>query len=551
MADFTGSAGPQALKVGAFGLEVEIPTSGVVDLAKKVGRSALGVHALKAIAQWRTKQATESAWESLKEFSDLYEMSFRDYLQQGTLTKADLEQLKVSLEWEKQNPPMSPYPNTFILPSERRIQYSVNALKEHMRVATPLRSFGQYLEENPTLRDALLHKASVNWEKIQKVRKVVLSHARGLAKEGETLDETAAWETLAPEAMHLAKRFVLIADHPWTKNQAYKEEGTLYSHILRKEAWLKEHWKDAHKKIQGRRMDVNAFQDGVTGGEIQAWLALCEKTSTPQRMDALKKMSIAWEKPHAVLMALIRVGEASEVAEWIDAVKKQRALLMEKASKGLDEENAPRTSFDLNYQHEELVGYNAMDYALMHTPKEKKQAICEVLIKNGAVMDGFDRRGESECVTLMEHMGVDSAQEAKGWMDWAQKHQAREGGLHTRRDGKNEITLAVEHGKFEWAAAFLTLRKNEAAPITPDGKTWAEYWGEFKSKYPEKVERLEKQSPVLLGRLDVEAKIDVRHKMMPQMAQDYWVNLDEKLKGLQSEPHIGHKLGQTKVRLGV
>ena len=66
MADFTGSAGPQALKVGAFGLEVEIPTSGVVDLAKKVGRSALGVHALKAIAQWRTKQATESAWESLK-----------------------------------------------------------------------------------------------------------------------------------------------------------------------------------------------------------------------------------------------------------------------------------------------------------------------------------------------------------------------------------------------------------------------------------------------------------------------------------------------------
>ena len=527
MEPVSGSVAKDKVKVSVFGIDVEVPTETLGSLAKKLGKSAFAAGTVRAVSQWRTKSATESAWESLGEYSKLMEVSFRDYLQQGIMSKEELDKLNAAISWDKENPPMSPHSNTFVHPSERRFQLAVAALNDLTETQTPLRSFGQYLEENTIVRDSLLYRAKETWEKIQGVRAVVLGHAKLMAEKGESIDETKAWEVMAPEAMHLAKRFMLMADHPWVKIEAYKEEGTIFKHVLRKEAWLKEEWKDSFKKLGEKSVDLGSFQNGTNTVEVGAWVNYLDKIKNKdQTLAALKQSKLSWESPHAVAMALVRTGDVDVLDQWLTSVK--------------DVSQTRGRKFDINFMHHDFLGRTLVEHALNDTPKANKMAVVEVLSKHGAVFDMQERKGVSEYSILTHQIGVQSVEEAKQWINWL-KPKLRTPGLSINGNGfgHTEVTEAVKNGSFEWAGAFLDLRGSERAPVSPDGKTWSDFWSDYRSKNPEKVSFLKNEKPELLAYLDGKANKNALTSLFERQPTDFWEKIDDRLQSFDKVPEIG------------
>ena len=508
------SVAPKNVKIGVFGVELEIPTTSLGEWAKKIGRTTVGANVVRHITHWQTDYATQRAWESLGELGQFMEMTFNSYIRQGAMSKEALTRLDDVLEWDKVNPPVSPYANTFILPVERRLQYSWGALEEEAQKVSPVKSFGGYLEENPDLRDTLLHHASQTWARIEKVRGLVLSHAKAFAKEGETIDETQAWEVLAPEAMQLAKRFMMMTDHPWSRNLAYKQEGTVFAHAIRKDAWLKEEWRQAAKRTASPELNLSVYQDGASADDVAKWQNFCVKFKEGKRVQALKAELGSWSNPHAVAFALIAKGTPAELKEWVEAAKVQHA------EKG--------RVFDINMQHFAMNGKTLMDQALTAAPRELKKEMAETLMGLGAAMDSLRRTGVSEYELVMSSTLTTSLVQAKDWVEWI-KSKTTHPDLSFNEDGKTEVLTALNTNKIEWAAALLSLRKDAGDSMSMDGKTWSDHWKSFKAQNSHWIQEWSAVRHTALQALNSAAPEDEVTALFERQPPDFWKQIDRRL----------------------
>jgi hypothetical protein len=511
---------PKNIKIGVFGVELEVPTSGLSEWAKKLGRTTVGANVVRHVTQWQTDYATQRAWNELGELGKFMDVTLRNYLHQGAISKAALERLNDVLEWDKTNPPASPFPNTFILPAERRLQYAWGALEEEAEKTSPVKSFGGYLSENPDLRDAMLYQASRVWERIEKVRGLVLSHAKAFAKEGETVDETQAWEILAPEAMQLAKRFMMMTDHPWSRMNAYKQDGTIFAHALRKDAWLKEEWRIAFKRVSPSAMDFS-FQDSTTSAEVAKWSMYCGRFQEGKRLLALKSELGAWNNPHAVAMALATRGTPAELKEWLDVVKEQQA------EKG--------KAFDINLQHFALNGQTLMDHVLLNAKREHKKEMAEGLLARGGTMDAFARTGMTEYELVMSSTLTTSVEQATDWVNWL-KAKSTHPNLSFNENGQTEVLTALNSNKIEWAAALLALRKDPGDSMSMDGKTWSDHWKSFKAQNAHWVREWSETKPNALKALNSSAPEDEVTALFERQPPDFWEKIDRRLEQFGSLP---------------
>lgn len=492
------------------------PLESLATWAKGFGKQSLTAMVLKQSIRWQTKQATQEAWEALGDFGNALDVTLKSYVQQGGLQKDAAARLASTLVFDSANPPPSPYQNTFIHPSERRVQYAMSALEDASKQMMPVRSLGEHISNYPAGRDVLLQHASNTWEKIDKVRALVLASIKNWNKEGKEIDEVHAWELLAPEALQLAKRFMLMADHPWSRTLAYGKEGTIFYHALRNEAWMKEELNKTKGLFGGRQLTVDAFQTTTNEQEVAYWMTKVKDLETIRQsgiVEAIKKDLKAWKEPFGVAVALIKSGKVDSLTLWLDHV----------AEKQLTEGG----KLNINTQHPEFGSRTLMDGVLEFAPIENKKELVKKLKERGAAMDSLNRTSQSDYSLLMNNMSVTSVKDAAEWVKWVKINTLTPKSTFDKNGDKDAI-VALKSGKIEWAAALLALRKNDAEPMTIDGKDWSEVWQNFKADHPATVQEWSRVAKDTVNVLNAATSVNTQSLIEKQPAQ-FWNEIDNQL----------------------
>jgi hypothetical protein len=506
----------KTIKVGAFGIDLEVPISGVTEWASKIGKSTFTTVIMRNVLKWQTKNATEEAWESLGRSSEILGLAVQHYMQQGAVPRDVVESLNQAIALDAENPPASTYSSTFVLPAERRLQLAWDALEKSQKTSTPLKSFGEFLSDNAQLRDAIYSESERTWRKIEQVRRLVLSQVKTWAN-GESFDESMAWKVMAPEAMEIAKRFQLLTDHPWTTSEAYGEKTTVFGQSIRKEAWLKEKWADAVEKVNKKSFRLNDFQDTVDYIDITRWVKKIKAMDGQHVIAQLKVNEDAWESPHAVAMALTTSGTAAELKEWIQLSKKKWK------SEG--------RLFDVNLSHPSVANNTLMDQILSMTPKLAKPGMANVLIEEGAILNRKERcgPGQSEYALLMNSMSESTYEEAKEWVKWLGEKMVSPG-LSFNSVGQNELASAITYKKINWAGALLAAPGADSRSLDLHGNDFAHYWSIYKNS------KTDDSRAIIIG----EPAFEALEKAMPKSEQtiqrdaNFWLQIDEKLGRLGS-----------------
>lgn len=493
---------------------LEVGNLNLSDISKKMGKTTLASNVVRLLLKLETRYETKKAWNELENLSSFMEDSLKTYLIQGNLSKSVLDHLDDVLELDHSFPPASPYKDTFIFPSERRIKHMWNALEyDEKNNGIKKETFGEYLSRNPNIRDHIFYLANKTWEKIDDIRALVLEHINDFSEEHE-IEETKAWELFAPEAMQLANRFMMMTAHPWSKTEAYKQNGTIFSHAIRKEAWLIERWQLVAKKNKGNR-NAFAMQNGAEEQEIKRWCKYCSSVNRNELMQRLVSNNDAWNTPHAVALALIKNGNVDELVQWIDNLKIR--------------EKEDGKFFDINLQNLLLSGKTLLDYALEESPIENKKEIVQLLIDKGAEMNSFERNGVSDYTLLLKSTPITSFHEAKEWVNWISERSCN-ASLSFNADGVNEFVLALQEKEIEWAAALLSLAK-DGDSMSIDGKNWYEHWKEFKVKnadFGRNCNVSEHRAMLFLEGLS-EKNNDQAQTLFEIQGDNFWCNLDKEL----------------------
>jgi hypothetical protein len=516
--EFTvSSASAKSIKVGLFGVDLEVPIGSITDWAKKMGKNVLTTVVVRGILKMRVRSATEDAWDCLGRSSELLGLALQHYMQQGAVPREMVQSLNKAIAQDAVNPPASPYGDVFILPAERRLQLAWQAMEESQKIAMPLKSFGEFLNENPELRDAIYSESARTWKKIEKVRSLVFSQVRTWA-DNQDFDEELAWMHLAPEAMNVAKRFQLLTDHPWTETEAYGKTGTVFMQALRKEAWLSEKWSNSVEKVNRRSLRLDDFQDTVDYFEITQWTKKIQKMEGQHVIQKLKAMLEAWDAPHAIALALVSSGTTQDLKEWVEEMKRKC--------------KADGKTFDVNLMHPSVCGNTLFDQVLSRAPHAQKRAMAEVLLAEGAVLNRAERcgPGNSEYVLLMDSLRVDYS-EAKEWVGWL-KSNMKTPELSFNVSGRNEMATAIKEQKIEWAGALMEVHEQQDAALDTSGNGFGHYWSEYQKTKSTDRSVLTLSTPAY----------DVLEKHAPKtenaMVQDrmFWLDIDSRLTRLGSLP---------------
>ena len=425
------------------------------------------------------------------------------------LKKDELMRLNKSIEWDNLNPPKSQFENSCIHPAERRIKLTIDAINDSDGKHNATELFAEHLESSANSMGVLLNKTATAWDALQKVRKLVLSSVKSWETEGRNVDESKAWEILAPEAMKLAERFVEIADHPYTRTVAYGKEATMFCHVLRKEAWVKEEIGKFKNFFGSQQLTIDSFQSSTSSDKVSGWETVVTAMAGKESVfDSLKANSKTWKDPIGVSCALIKNGKTEDLKLWIEAVGEQKL--------------AAGTNFNLNTLNQDLGGYTLMDYALENCPKSEMKNTIEVLRNAGARMNASHRLEKNDYNLLISNMEVDSVKDAVSWIKWLRKNSTEVSGFN--KDGNKEAVSALKDGKLEWAIALLGLRKNVNEPMSIDGKDWIAVWKDYKAENPDKIEgwkRLKKDTFEAMEKITSNKPGETINK-----TPDFWADID-------------------------
>ena len=491
------------IKIGLAGIDIEIPTKPLKDLASKIGTSVFSSLISKSYVEYKISTLTEKIHTEIGELSDLIDVSLRNYAQKNVFSKDELNQVNQVLEWDKENPSSSQFPEFFVHPAERRTQYLWAGLERKAVIASPLKSFGDFLSEDERLRDAIFYKANKTWESIDKIRSTILSHTEKITKPylKNKDQEEVLWDYIAPQAKHLAERFMLLTDHPWSTTHAYNETATVFGQAARKESWLVEKWKTAAKSKKIDQLN-RGFDETASFDEIEKWSDWLSKVPGKQAIVALKENKEAWDEGYSVAMALIKQGAVGEFKEWWKSLKqfkkeqgeaidinREHSLLGDVMNWQESKNNYP------NQKNEYFLknGRTLIDQALIATPKVTKKQMIEALIDLGGTMNLYERSGKTETSVLIENMGVRNQEEAANWIEWLKKRTTGPM-IAMNESGRNEIAESLKEHKLEWVSALLDLRKSSDEPIQSDGKTFGKIWEEYKIKKHDVIAQFSNQS---------------------------------------------------------
>lgn len=508
-----------------WGELVQTPADFVKSIVKNMGVKPLTAMAIRQSVAWQTKRATQEAWEALGEFANALDVATKSFVQQGGLDKVSAKRLESVLQWDEANPPKSPFINTFLHPAERRVKYSMSALEASAETSMPVKSLGEHISDNPHGRDVLLQKANATWDKIDKVRSLVLSSMENWRQDGKEIDEESAWTLLAPEAMQLAKRFMLLADHPWSRTVAYGKEGTVFYHALRREAWVKEALNKSRSWFGENQLTVDAFQSTTNKESVDKWFEKTQDMKTIRQIgivEVFKKDNNAWRDPFGVAMALIKSGFTDSATLWLDSV--------------IDQKSADGGSFNINTQHPELGNKTLMDVAVESSPKDVRKAIVQKLKDRGAAINSLSRTDESDYKLLMNETSVASKKEAMEWVMWMKRNSLTPIATFNK-EGKKDAVVALEQGKIEWATALLGLRKSATEAMTIDGRDWAEVWKDFKVDFPEKTAKWARESKDVVDALNAAAPGDTM-SLIERQEPDFWYKIDNHLNTVGSAAQV-------------
>lgn len=455
---------------------------GVKAFTDKVNVSTIAAMALKATVSFQIQLKTTTACESLRESAIFIDLAMEEYLKQQDFSKAERAELEEMRKAASERLPANVFGDAGVFPAENRIQATWQWLEKRDEQTQRggekqiISTFGEFLSKNQELNAALCGHAQRMWKDVSDIREVLCGYAarkKGGKEKVNDTEEVAAWESLAPVAKHLAERFMLMTDHPWSKTTLASEEHTVFKHATRKDPLVIERLKHARKKWPSGVAQLTGVNVVPRKDVVAAWVQnIAWLRGESDVIGALKNNEESRVHTHAVGRALVMVGRAHELQEWL--------IFSEAQAKRYG------GAFDVNAKDED--GRTMMDMTMLHASKSEKKHMVNVLLAHGASMDvGGQRNQQTPQTVLMKTTAIGSVHEGWRWLDWL----AEKGGIAKNHaafedDGRSMPMVAIEMGKLEWAVASLLRQPLDKLSVA--GLPFERWWPHFEETNQKKIQ---------------------------------------------------------------